>query len=144
MRGPLGGDTDSLFFRCTPSEMNGGIRTFCAWPSNRGVYAIEFERRMHNGVFLGKKNYILHRTPGPEMNFDKGTIVQMGREFCCKGAMKNSQSAACRILCVSLFEIIFDLFLSDTRDYALIDQRLVRAFETFLHTPDASFRHKFK
>lgn len=144
MRGPLGGDTDSLFFRCTPSEMDGGIKTFCSWPANRGVYAIEYERRMHSGIFLGKKNYILHRFERPEHNFATNTTTLMGREYCCKGAMKVSQSGPCRILCVNIFEAIFENFLTASRDYALITEKLDRALATYAATPDDQFRHKFK
>lgn len=144
MRGPLGGDTDSLFFRCTPSEMDGGIRTFCAWPANRGVYAVEYERRMHSGIFLGKKNYILHRFERMEWNFATNSYAMMGREYCCKGAMKNSQSGPCRILCVRIFEAVFECFLSPTRDYALIAQKLETALTEYAATPDEQFRHKFK
>ncbi|TXH07720.1 MAG: hypothetical protein E6Q06_01975 [Candidatus Moraniibacteriota bacterium] len=59
-RGVLGGDTDSLFVRCTRPEMVSAIKTFEGWPSNRGVYVVELEKQMWDGVFLGKKNYIMH------------------------------------------------------------------------------------
>lgn len=59
-RGVLGGDTDSLFLRCTRDEMVSAIKTFEGWPSNRGVYGVELEKHMWDGVFLGKKNYLMY------------------------------------------------------------------------------------
>lgn len=79
-----------------------------------------------------------------ETNFGSGSLVKIGREFCCKGAMKSSQSGPCRIFSVKLFEIIFEHFLcTNNRDYENLGRLLDEAFREFVESADGNFKHKF-
>lgn len=73
----LGGDTDSLFIRCTKSEMTEIITMFNSWPANRNIYAIAHEKTGQSALFLNRKQYLIYCGDGA---------------FVCKSIFKQNQN----------------------------------------------------
>lgn len=125
VKGILGGDTDSLFLRCTRYEMEQTIAIFEGWPSNRGVYGVELEKQMWDGVFLGKKNYLMYGAG----------------KFIIKGLFKRSYAPPCRTFLAEVLRILCEriLRLSLHNNLSIIDAELDAAFEALDLAPESNF-----
>ena len=124
-KGILGGDTDSLFLRCTRYEMEQAIAIFEGWPSNRGVYGVELEKQMWDGVFLGKKNYLMYGAG----------------KFIIKGLFKRSYAPPCRTFLAEVLRILCEriLRLSLHNNLSIIDTEFDAAFEALDRAPESNF-----
>lgn len=80
-RGPVAGDTDSLFIKSTVEETKEFIKLFESWPANRGVYIIEHENIVDDMIFFARKRYVFHFRNGPRIT-SKGTFVKKQSEGC--------------------------------------------------------------
>lgn len=80
-RGPLAGDTDSLFIKSTALEAKEIVAIFESWPEDRGIYGIELENSVDDIIFFARKRYVFHFRAGPRM-ISKGTFVKKQSEGC--------------------------------------------------------------
>jgi hypothetical protein len=144
IRGPIGGDTDSLFLRCTEKEMKEIIEMFAKWPANRGIYNVEIDKMpFEHGFFLNKKNYILQSTD------KKGKFALLA-----KNTFRKNQCVPSRQFMETLLHIIFSLVVpatdlpdnsAETEEvYKRIDQKLVDAMQAFNSSPASLFKHTSK
>lgn len=113
---------------------------FHTWPANRGVYAIDFEKNLFDGVFLGKKKYILYG-----QNLATGEMI-----FTTKGLFNAKYATPCKSFLANLLRILFGKILrldqqegegekSDTNNLSEIDRALDAIFDEFMQTSEENF-----
>lgn len=96
-RGPIAGDTDSLFIKSTKTEIGEILDMFHAWPSNRGIYVIEHEKTVDDIIFLARKRYIFYFR-------ETQTLVS-------KGTFVKKQSEGCKVFLYHFLGLIFRTYL---------------------------------
>lgn len=122
-RGPIYGDTDSLFMVCTRREIDEITLLYKNLGSSRGIMAVDIEKSIPYMLFLTKKNYIaLHDS-----------------KIYMKGVLKKSQTIPAKTFLTKFIEIIF------TRVFLGLDYKesLVQILGSFFReTADEEFNNK--
>lgn len=80
-RGPIAGDTDSLFIKSTPQEIKEILKMYESWPALRGVYSIEHEKIVDDIIFFARKRYVFHFRAESRLT-SKGTFVKKQSAGC--------------------------------------------------------------
>lgn len=99
------------------------------------MYGIEFEKNLFDGVFLGKKNYILYG-----QNLTSGEMI-----FTTRGLFKANYATPCKTFLANLLQILFGKILRLNQGETTldeIDRALDAMFEEFLNTSEENFYNR--
>lgn len=128
----LYGDTDSLFFVATESEILGALKEFKNLECNKNILYMELEKTLEKAFFVNKKNYITKL---------KDNLNSVGNVY-IKGVFKSSYSQPTRTFLPKFINLIFCEFLVQSPMYDSVREKLGKILTEFKSSDDDTFFNK--